>query len=151
MGEIREFGRDCESWSRGKRRRGGITRGDWIRLSGQSAYFYCFTFRNHAEERETQLFFSIQVAHLYPSITHALPSLLSNLLLSSAPAASASVATVPIKSTGGATATVGVNGGGVQLSPEVRKTMMQGLVLLRRRDVITGVESVFPFFCEFRC
>lgn len=28
------------------------------------------------------------------------------------------------------------------LGPETRKTMMQGLVLLRRRDVITGVEYV---------
>lgn len=110
-------------------------------MSGQSRRCWIVSGDDYNEEREIDFFLSIQVAHLYPSITHTLPSLLSNLLLSSAPAASASAATAaPIKSAQGATATVGVNGGGVQLSPEVRKTMMQGLVLLRRRDVITGVE-----------
>lgn len=59
-------------------------------------------------------------------------------MLSSAPAASTSSLNVGANSGGAAVA--GISGGGVQLGPETRKTMMQGLVLLRRRDVITGVE-----------
>lgn len=78
----------------------------------------------------------VQVAHLYPTITGSLPGTLSSLLLASASAATASNATTTSATTSG----TGVAGGGVQLTPETRKTMMQGLVLLRRRDVITGVE-----------
>lgn len=79
----------------------------------------------------------LQVAHLYPTLTSSLPTTLSSLLLSSAPAAP-SASLHPSSTAGGASA--GISGGGVQLGPETRKTMMQGLVLLRRRDVITGVE-----------
>ncbi|GAA5878446.1 hypothetical protein JCM8547_006585 [Rhodosporidiobolus lusitaniae] len=85
--------------------------------------------------------FVCQVAHLYPSLTKSLPSVLSNLLLSSAPTASTSSSTA-----GPAGASSGISGGGVQLNPETRKTMMQGLVLLRRRDVITGVELLKTLF-----
>lgn len=84
--------------------------------------------------------FVCQVAHLYPSLTGALPSILSGLLLSSAPTASTS----SLNPSGGAN--VGISGGGVQLGPETRKTMMQGLVLLRRRDVISGVDLLKTLF-----
>jgi len=80
--------------------------------------------------------FVCQVAHLYPSLCSSLPSILSNLLLSSTPNASTTQ-----QSTND-----GISGGGVVLSPETRKTMMQGLVLLRRRDVITGVELLKTLF-----
>lgn len=83
--------------------------------------------------------FSSQVAHLYPTMTASLPSVLSGLLLSSAPTASTSSAST---AAGPAGAANGISGGGVQLGPETRKTMMQGLVLLRRREVISGVEYV---------
>ncbi|GAA5863104.1 hypothetical protein JCM1840_002472 [Sporobolomyces johnsonii] len=85
--------------------------------------------------------FVCQVAHLYPSLTGSLPSILSGLLLSSTPTASTSgAAAAP------AGASTGISGGGVQLAPETRKTMMQGLVLLRRRDVITGVDLLKTLF-----
>ncbi|BGP15092.1 hypothetical protein JCM10213_002762 [Rhodosporidiobolus nylandii] len=87
--------------------------------------------------------FVCQVAHLYPSLTKSLPSVLSGLLLSSAPTASTSGAST---AAGPAGASSGISGGGVQLGPETRKTMMQGLVLLRRRDVITGVELLKTLF-----
>ncbi|SCV70969.1 BQ2448_3731 [Microbotryum intermedium] len=79
--------------------------------------------------------FVCQVAHLYPTMTSSLPSTLSTLLLSSAPTPSSSSAAGSISQVGN-----GVSGGGVQLGPETRKTMMQGLVLLRRREVISGVD-----------
>ncbi|GAA6004828.1 hypothetical protein JCM10207_008419 [Rhodosporidiobolus poonsookiae] len=87
--------------------------------------------------------FVCQVAHLYPTLTKSLPSVLSGLLLSSAPTASTSAASTSAGPTG---ASSGISGGGVQLGPETRKTMMQGLVLLRRRDVITGVELLKTLF-----
>ncbi|TKA57737.1 hypothetical protein B0A53_00886 [Rhodotorula sp. CCFEE 5036] len=83
------------------------------------------------------------VAHLYPKTTVSLPSVLSGLLLSSAPTASTSAAST---AAGPAGVSNGISGGGVQLSPETRKTMMQGLVLLRRREVITGVELLKTLF-----
>ncbi|GAA5902893.1 hypothetical protein JCM6882_009154 [Rhodosporidiobolus microsporus] len=86
--------------------------------------------------------FVCQVAHLYPSLTKSLPGVLSGLLLSSAPTASTSGASTAAP----AGASSAISGGGVQLSPETRKTMMQGLVLLRRRDVITGVELLKTLF-----
>jgi len=82
-----------------------------------------------------------QVAHLYPSLTSSLPGTLTSLLLSSAPTASGSN-----PGAANSSATAGVSGGGVQLGPETRKTMMQGLVLLRRRDVITGVDLLKVLF-----
>ncbi|KPV77583.1 uncharacterized protein RHOBADRAFT_47992 [Rhodotorula graminis WP1] len=84
-----------------------------------------------------------QVAHLYPTLTASLPSILSGLLLSSAPATSTSSASTAAGPTGVGSA---ISGGGVQLSPETRKTMMQGLVLLRRREVISGVELLKTLF-----
>ncbi|GAA5990987.1 hypothetical protein JCM11641_007729 [Rhodosporidiobolus odoratus] len=87
--------------------------------------------------------FVCQVAHLYPALTKSLPSVLSGLLLSSAPTASTSAAST---AAGPAGASSGISGGGVQLGPETRKTMMQGLVLLRRRDVLTGVELLKTLF-----
>lgn len=89
-----------------------------------------------------------QVAHLYPTLTASLPSILSGLLLASAPATSTSAASTAAGPTGVGSA---ISGGGVQLSPETRKTMMQGLVLLRRREVISGVEYVAPSHdCSFQ-
>ncbi|GAA5836286.1 hypothetical protein JCM3766R1_003479 [Sporobolomyces carnicolor] len=89
--------------------------------------------------------FVCQVAHLYPTLTSSLPSILSGLLLSSTPAASTSSA--PSNNSSDPTgAASGISGGGVVLAPETRKTMMQGLVLLRRRDVITGVELLKTLF-----
>ncbi|GAA5822167.1 hypothetical protein JCM11251_004879 [Rhodosporidiobolus azoricus] len=85
--------------------------------------------------------FVCQVAHLYPALTKSLPSVLSGLLLSSAPTASTSGASTAAPAGGSA-----ISGGGVQLSPDTRKTMMQGLVLLRRRDVITAVELLKTLF-----
>ncbi|SCZ98479.1 BZ3500_MvSof-1268-A1-R1_Chr7-1g09173 [Microbotryum saponariae] len=85
--------------------------------------------------------FVCQVAHLYPTMTSSLPSTLSNLLLSSAPTPATSSAAGSISQVGN-----GVSGGGVQLGPETRKTMMQGLVLLRRREVISGVELLKTLF-----
>ncbi|SGY79834.1 BQ5605_C008g05232 [Microbotryum silenes-dioicae] len=85
--------------------------------------------------------FVCQVAHLYPTMTSSLPSTLSNLLLSSAPTPATSSAAGSISLVGN-----GVSGGGVQLGPEMRKTMMQGLVLLRRREVISGVELLKTLF-----
>lgn len=76
--------------------------------------------------------FVCQVANLYPTLTKSLPSTLSSLLLSSAPAASTSSAA----HSGG----IAASGGGIILGPETRRTMMQGLVLLRRREVISGIE-----------
>jgi len=75
---------------------------------------------------------------LYPTLTGSLPSVLSGLLLSSTAAPTASTS----NANGGGVGQEGsgISGGGVMLAPETRKTMMQGLVLLRRRDVITGVE-----------
>ncbi|GAA5892699.1 Sda1p [Sporobolomyces salmoneus] len=91
--------------------------------------------------------FVCQVAHLYPTLTSSLPSILSGLLLSSTPAASTSSATTnTTNDPNGAAAASGISGGGVVLAPETRKTMMQGLVLLRRRDVITGVELLKTLF-----
>ncbi|GAA5916353.1 hypothetical protein JCM8208_005312 [Rhodotorula glutinis] len=87
--------------------------------------------------------FVCQVAHLYPTLTASLPSILSGLLLSSAPATSTSSASTAAGPTGVGSA---ISGGGVQLSPETRKTMMQGLVLLRRREVISGVELLKTLF-----
>ncbi|GAA5883834.1 hypothetical protein JCM16303_007403 [Sporobolomyces ruberrimus] len=91
--------------------------------------------------------FVCQVAHLYPTLTSTLPSILSGLLLSSTPVASTSAGhshqTNANDPTGAAS---GISGGGVVLSPETRKTMMQGLVLLRRRDVITGVDLLKTLF-----
>lgn len=84
----------------------------------------------------------LQVAHLYPKQTASLPSTLTSLLLSSAPtanldgAATSSAASSTL-SHAGLTAT-----GGMHLAPDTRKTLMQGLVLLRRRNVITSLESV---------
>ncbi|KAM0746035.1 SDA1-domain-containing protein [Meredithblackwellia eburnea MCA 4105] len=96
--------------------------------------------KNDEENLREVTGFVCQVAHLYPSMTGSLPSILTNLLLSSAPAASTS-------SLNAATGTnTGISGGGVQLNPETRKTMMQGLVLLRRRDVITGVDLLKTLF-----
>ncbi|KAK4693849.1 protein SDA1, partial [Phenoliferia sp. Uapishka_3] len=83
-----------------------------------------------------------QVAHLYPSLTAGLPQTLSKLLLSSAPATAAA----SLKSATNGAASTGISGGGVVLGPETRKTMMQGLVLLRRRDVITGVDLLKTLF-----
>ncbi|GAA6058856.1 hypothetical protein JCM10212_002800 [Sporobolomyces blumeae] len=91
--------------------------------------------------------FVCQVAHLYPTLTATLPSILSGLLLSSTPTASTSAASMSAaNASNGAAAASGISGGGVQLAPETRKTMMQGLVLLRRRDVITGVELLKTLF-----
>ncbi|BGP39226.1 Severe Depolymerization of Actin [Rhodotorula kratochvilovae] len=87
--------------------------------------------------------FVCQVAHLYPTLTTSLPSILSGLLLSSAPATSTSNASTAAGPAGNSSA---ISGGGVQLGPETRKTMMQGLVLLRRRDVITGVDLLKTLF-----
>ncbi|KAK4056567.1 Severe Depolymerization of Actin [Microbotryomycetes sp. JL221] len=84
--------------------------------------------------------FICQTAHLYPSLTKSLPSTLTSLLLASAPAASTSAA-----GTNGLAGTSGA-GGGMTLSPDTRKTMMQGLVLLRRRDVITGIDLLKTLF-----
>ncbi|TNY18052.1 SDA1-domain-containing protein [Rhodotorula diobovata] len=87
--------------------------------------------------------FVCQVAHLYPTLTASLPSILSGLLLASAPATSTSAASTAAGPTGVGSA---ISGGGVQLSPETRKTMMQGLVLLRRREVISGVDLLKTLF-----
>ncbi|GAA5944392.1 Sda1p [Sporobolomyces koalae] len=87
--------------------------------------------------------FVCQVAHLYPTLTSTLPSILSGLLLSSTPSTSTSQGQ---SSAANNSAANGISGGGVSLAPETRKTMMQGLVLLRRRDVITGVELLKTLF-----
>ncbi|BGP23962.1 SDA1 domain protein [Rhodotorula toruloides] len=87
--------------------------------------------------------FVCQVAHLYPTLTASLPSILSGLLLSSAPTASTAASSTAATLAG---ASNGISGGGVQLGPDTRKTMMQGLVLLRRRDVITGVDLLKTLF-----
>ncbi|GAA5994288.1 SDA1 family protein [Rhodotorula paludigena] len=87
--------------------------------------------------------FVCQVAHLYPTLTASLPGILSGLLLASAPATSTSAAST---AAGPAGASSGISGGGVQLGPETRKTMMQGLVLLRRREVISGVDLLKTLF-----
>ncbi|GAA5953469.1 hypothetical protein JCM3765_005046 [Sporobolomyces pararoseus] len=89
--------------------------------------------------------FVCQVAHLYPSLCSNLPSILSGLLLSSTPTASTSNSTQSTTNND-TTSGGGISGGGVVLAPETRKTMMQGLVLLRRRDVITGVELLKTLF-----
>ncbi|BGO98665.1 hypothetical protein RTG_00963 [Rhodotorula toruloides ATCC 204091] len=87
--------------------------------------------------------FVCQVAHLYPTLTASLPSILSGLLLSSAPTASTAASSTAATLAG---ASNGISGGGVQLGPDTRKTMMQGLVLLRRRDVISGVDLLKTLF-----
>ncbi|GAA6057430.1 hypothetical protein JCM3770_002460 [Rhodotorula araucariae] len=86
--------------------------------------------------------FVCQVAHLYPTLAGSLPAILSGLLLSSAPATSTSASTAA----GPAGVRSAISGGGVQIGPETRKTMMQGLVLLRRREVISGVELLKTLF-----
>ncbi|KAM0788740.1 hypothetical protein ACM66B_002832 [Microbotryomycetes sp. NB124-2] len=81
--------------------------------------------------------FICQTAHLYPTITKSLPATLSSLLMASAPAAA---------STSSATDANGSAGGSMTLLPDTRRTMVQGLVLLRRRDVLTGIDLLKILF-----
>ncbi|KAK4055719.1 Severe Depolymerization of Actin [Microbotryomycetes sp. JL201] len=84
--------------------------------------------------------FICQTAHLYPTMTKALPATLSSLLMASAPAAASSSSSAD--ASGGA-------GGSMTLLPDTRRTMVQGLVLLRRRDVLSGIECVLAAAHEF--
>lgn len=97
------------------------------------------------EELKEVTGFVCQVAHLYPTLTGSLPGVLSGLLLSSTASPTASTSNQN-RAGGGGQDGSGISGGGVMLAPETRKTMMQGLVLLRRRDVITGVELLKTLF-----